>query len=62
MIYVFAFLAACIFAVELYANLLRGEGLMSWLHLIVIGSLEMFLIGFLTVSLFRFLRGRRRRS
>ncbi len=58
MTYLFAFLAACIFAVELYANIAKSEGIIAWIHLIVIGSIEVFLVGYLIVSLLAWIGNR----
>ena len=43
----FSFLAACIFALELYANVSNSQGIIAWIHLVVVGSLEIFLVGYL---------------
>ncbi len=57
--YLFALLAASIFAVELYANLIHGEGVIAWIHLIVIGGIELFLLGYLIIGPATWLRSRR---
>ncbi len=56
MMHFFAFVAACIFAVELYANGQNSEGVIAWIHLTVIGSLEVFLLGYLLVAAARWMR------
>lgn len=50
MTYLFALLTACIFAVELSANIINSEGVIAWIHLIVVGSIEVFLLGYLIVG------------
>ncbi len=45
----FALLTACIFSVELYANTKNSEGVIAWIHLLVIGCMEVFLVGYLLV-------------
>lgn len=47
--YIYAFLSACIFAVELYANIANSEGAIAWIHLVVIGGIEVFLVAYLIV-------------
>ena len=55
----FASIAVLIFAVELYANVTSNQrDWVLWTHVIVVGALELFLIGYLCVWVRATLAGR----